>query len=108
MKKKRKSEGLFIEIRKAVSMVPEGKVVTYGQAASMVDLADARKVGWAIYGNTDPKIPCHRVVFFDTGLAVNYSLGGYREQKKRLKQEGIEFFEERKIDLLRYQWKPKK
>lgn len=107
MEKKRKSDGLFIKIREAVSKVPKGRVATYGQIASMVGISDARKVGWAIYGNKDPKVPCHRVVFADGSLAVNYSLGGYKEQRRRLKAEGLDFVEERKVDLAKYLWKGK-
>lgn len=107
MKKKRKSDGLFVKIREVVSRIPKGQVATYGQIASLVGITDARKVGWAIYGNTDPKVPCHRVVFSDGSLAVNYSLGGYKEQKRRLEVEGIDFVEERKVDLARYLWKRK-
>ncbi len=99
MEKKRKSDGLFIKIREAVSKVPKGRVATYGQIASMVGISDARKVGWAIYGNKDPKVPCHRVVFSDGRLAPNFSLGGWREQKRRLNKEGVRFIGEAKVDL---------
>ena len=107
MEKKRKIDGLFVKIRDAVSKVPKGRVATYGQIALMVGISDARKVGWAVYGNTDSNVPCHRVVFVDGSLAINYSLGGYKEQKTRLKADGVEFAEERKVDLARYLWKTK-
>jgi len=104
MKQEEKNEGIFLKIRKAVSKIPRGKVATYGQIALMVGITDARKVGWAIYGNNDPKIPCHRVVFADGSLAINYSLGGYKEQKSRLMAEEIKFEEEMKVDLSKYLW----
>lgn len=107
MEKKRKSDGLFIKIREAVSRIPKGRVTTYGQIAGMAGITDARKVGWAVYGNQDPKVPCHRVVFADGSLGVNYSLGGYKEQKRRLEAESTDFIEERKVDLAKYLWKVK-
>lgn len=99
MIKENKKENLFAKIRRVVSKIPRGKVLTYGQVAQMVGIKDARKVGWAVYGNQDEKVPCHRVVFADGYLATNYSLGGWQEQKKRLEMEGVKFIGEAKVDL---------
>ena len=102
MEKKKQNNSLFVKIREAVCQIPRGKVATYGQIALIVGTSDARKVGWAIYGNKDPKIPRHRVVFADGSLALNYSLGGYKEQKSRLQAEGVKFEEEMKVSLSKY------
>lgn len=103
----RKNESLFLKIRKAVAKIPRGKVATYGQIASLVGIADARKVGWALRGNRDLKVPCHRVVFADGSLAANYSLGGYKEQKRRLQEEGIQFSQETTVGISKYLWHSK-
>lgn len=98
------NSGLFVDIRKVVSKIPLGKVATYGQIARLVGIADARKVGWALWGNQDLKIPCHRVIKKDGFLAKDYSLGGWEEQKRRLQKEGITFKAENQVDLEKHQW----
>lgn len=100
-----KRKGTFIKIRNIVSKIPKGKVATYGDVAEAVGLRDARIVGWALRGNQDPKIPCHRVVKKDGFLAKSYSLGGWKEQKKRLRLEGISFIKKNQIDLKKHFWK---
>lgn len=94
----------FEQIRQVVAQIPEGKVATYGQIARLVNSRDARKVGWALRGNQNPDVPCHRVIRSDGTIAENYSLGNWQEQKRRLLEEGVEFVEERKVDLSKYQW----
>lgn len=99
-----KSAGLFSQIRNVVKKIPQGKVATYGQVARLVGISDSRKVGWALWGNQDPKIPCHRVIKKDGFLAKDYSLGGWEEQKRRLQKEGITFKAENQVDLEKHQW----
>jgi len=95
-------ESLFTKIRDAVALIPKGKVSTYGEVAKYVGSKDARKVGWAVYGNQNRAVPCHRVVAKDGSLAEKFSLGGWQEQKQRLENDGIEFSEEKKVDLDKY------
>lgn len=79
-----KESNFFQQVYGVVKKIPVGKVMTYGQIARILDSPDARKVGWALHGNTDPKIPCHRVVNKEGGLAENYAFDGWREQKRKL------------------------
>lgn len=46
-------------------------------------------------GNQDPLVPCHRVIRKGGYLAEKFSLGGWKEQKRRLLEDGIEFFEKK-------------
>lgn len=96
------ADSLFIKIRKLVSLIPKGKVTTYGEVARAAGISDARKVGWAVYGNQDRNIPCHRVVSKEGNLAERFSLGGWQEQRLRLEEDGIEFDEEKRVDLNKY------
>jgi len=100
-----KRKGVFITIRGIVSKIPKGKVTTYGDIAKSLRLESARTVGWAVMGNQDSNIPCHRVVKKDGYLAKNYSLGGWDEQKKRLKCEGVNFIKKYQVDLKKHYWK---
>ena len=100
-----KNKSLFTAIREVGSHIPEGIVATYGQIAKKVGSNDARKVGWAIYNNQNPKVPCHRVVKKDGSVAENFSLGGWQEQKSRLLSEGVTFSTEKQVDLERHLWR---
>jgi len=90
---------VFPKIYRLVAQIPSGKVATYGQIARCLGIADARIVGWALHANQDPSVPCHRVVNRQGKLAVNYAFGGWREQKKRLLQEGVSFKKPAQVDL---------
>lgn len=95
---------LFDDIRTAVKKIPKGKVSTYGDIAAMVDSTDARKVGWALHGNQDKSIPCHRVIKKDGTLAKNFSLGGWDWQQKLLEDEGVIFISGHKVDMEKHHW----
>jgi len=88
----------FNEVYKVVKLIPKGKVTTYGEIAGALGTRDARKVGWALHANPDPKTPCHRVVNKDGKLAANFAFDGEAEQRRRLESEGI-VFEVNKVDL---------
>jgi methylated-DNA-protein-cysteine methyltransferase-like protein len=104
MMKNKHTDNFFKKVHKLVAEIPEGKVATYGQIAQMLGTKDARKVGWALHGNTDPKIPCHRVVNKEGGVAENYAFGGYKEQKMMLMEEGVSFVDETHVDLEKCLW----
>lgn len=95
----------FERIRAIVRKIPRGKVSTYGDVARMAGLRDARQVGWAVWGNQDTSVPCHRVVKKDGTLAKDFSLGGWKEQKARLWPEGVTFVSEMVVDLGKHLWK---
>lgn len=97
-------QNTFTKIRSLVSQIPEGKVSTYGTIALLAGIKDARQVGWAIYGNQDPNVPCHRVVNKQGFLAKDFSLGGWEEQKRRLLPEGITFVQDNQVDMNKHFW----
>ena len=108
----------FDQVYEVVRKIPEGKVATYGQIAGILGTGDARKVGWALHANCDPKTPCHRVVNKDGRLAPNFAgpqlpgaiatgrraFDGAVEQRRRLKEEGVGFKGEMHVDLKKHQW----
>jgi methylated-DNA-[protein]-cysteine S-methyltransferase len=74
------------------SLIPMGKVTTYGAIAKAIGLPGAaRAVGQALGANPNPIIvPCHRVVRSDGGLG-GYSGGeGPRTKAKLLVREGVQ------------------
>jgi methylated-DNA-protein-cysteine methyltransferase-like protein len=97
-----KKSNFFEQVYNIVKKIPAGKVMTYGQIAEILGTKDARKVGWALHGNRDPKIFCHRVVNKDGKVAENYAFDGWEEQKRRLLTEGITFIDEKHVDLTKH------
>lgn len=85
-----KNKGIFVKIREEVKKIPKGKTKSYGDIAKLVG-TNARVVGWALRGNEDISIPCHRVIKANAELADKFSLGNWPEQKRRLEAEGIRF-----------------
>ncbi len=83
------SQNVFEKIREFVKMIPKGMVSTYGDVARASGVNDARIVVWAIYGNRDLKVPCHRIVNKNGGLAKKFSLGGIDEHTSRLNADGV-------------------
>ena len=96
------NDSFFEKVYKIVRLIPPGKVTTYGDIAKTLGTKDARKVGWALHANPYPDVPCHRVVNKDGKLAENYAFDGWKEQKRRLIEEGILFKEEKTVNLKKY------
>ena len=71
-----------------IALVPQGKVVTYGDLAALAGQAHAARVvgGIAHFGN--PELPWHRLVNRFGGLASGFH-GGREAQAQLLLQEGI-------------------
>lgn len=75
------------KVYQVVKNIPRGNVLTYKEVARAAGSLKAfRAVGSALNKNTNPAIPCHRVIKSDG------SLGGYNRGAKRkkalLKKEG--------------------
>ena len=98
---------MTIKVYEYLKIVPEGKVVTYGQIACYLGNKHlARVVGNILHKNPDPKsIPCHRVVNSKGELSKAYAFGGLEAQRKKLEKEGIIIKQNGTIDLLKYQFK---
>ena len=97
--------GFFRKVYEVVRKIPYGKVATYGQIADYLKTKDARKVGWALHANSDPNVPCHRVVDREGRLAPNFAFDGEAEQKRRLTAEGVGFTQEGLVDLKKHNLK---
>lgn len=90
-----------------IRQIPQGKVATYKQVASLVGSPRAaRAVGLCMKTNPDaPRTPCHRVVASD-GSLNGYSAGnGLSTKRQLLLQEGV-VFNRLKVDLSTSLWQP--
>jgi methylated-DNA-protein-cysteine methyltransferase-like protein len=95
------------EVIRLIKAVPPGKVVTYGQIASMAGLySSVRRVVWILHSSTEKEgLPWHRVVNRKGGISLKPG-AGYERQKALLQKEGIVFDVRDRIDLERFRWEP--
>ena len=93
------------KIESLVRKVPRGRVITYGQVATLLGMPRAaRAVGWtAHFGATD--VPWQRVVNRHGRVAPGWP-GGMAAHAAALDAEGLSVNENWEVDLARYQWLP--
>ena len=92
-------------IWQVVSMIPPGRVATYGQIAHLAELPrGARLVGWTLSKlPEDTRLPWHRVINASGRISLPRHSPAYRSQKERLQEESVTFLNGR-ISLSKYQW----
>jgi methylated-DNA-protein-cysteine methyltransferase-like protein len=89
------SKNSFVQkVNQFVRKIPEGKVATYGQIAALAGKPLAARAVGNILHRHNVDVPCHRVVNFHGRLAPNFGLGGWKEQKRKLRVEGVPFKDE--------------
>ena len=78
-------------IWQVVSMIPPGKVASYGQVAALAELpAHARFVGTLMARlPPDTRLPWHRVVNASLRISARGDPDGEAEQRRRLAAEGV-------------------
>ena len=88
--------------------IPAGKVATYKQIAALAGKPQAsRGVSWILHScSTAYKLPWHRVLNSQGKISFERTSHNYRQQKKRLQQEGV-LFEGEQLNMAQYQWKKK-
>lgn len=93
------------KVYELIAMVPEGKVVTYGDLAALSGHAYASRVvgGIAHYGESN--LPWHRLVNRFGGLASGFP-GGREFQKQLLESEGVSCTNYIVDDFKERRWQP--
>jgi methylated-DNA-protein-cysteine methyltransferase-like protein len=91
----------------ALSQVPEGKVVSYGQLAEMAGLGRAaRWVGRTLSQLPEgSSLPWHRVIAAGGRISLAVGTASGDEQRARLRAEGVLMMNNR-IDIRRHGWRP--
>lgn len=89
-----------------VAQIPAGKVMTYGQIATLCGSPRAARIVGGIAHFGDPNLPWHRVVNKQGGLASGYP-GGKRAQAEHLKAEGVRV-KDFKVDINKLLWRTDK
>ena len=97
----------YERIYAVVKRIPAGRVATYGQIAALAGLpGHARQVGYAL--NKTPAgraLPWHRVLNARGECSLPGSGGD--EQRRLLRREGVALSREGRVDLKRFQWRPR-
>jgi len=91
-----------------VRVIPRGKVMTYGQIATLLGYPRAaQQVGWVLHWADHNAVPYRRVVNRFGQLADGYPQGGRIGHKLELFElDGIEANDQMIIDLRKYLWHP--
>ena len=90
-----------------VRRVPRGKVVSYGQVATLLGSPRAaRAVGYAMFNVQDDDVPWQRVVNSRGEISIGGALHRPELQRALLEAEGVAFAAGGVIDLARHGWTP--
>lgn len=103
---KRVDGGFKNRVYDLVGLIPEGRVMTYGQIAALCGAAWA---AWEVgqIAHTGPaKLPWQRVVSKNGGLARGYP-GGMDGHRAALLADNVKVDEDYKVDIKSLLWNPK-
>lgn len=93
------------KVYRVVAQIPKGRVMTYGQIATLCGQPYSARIvgGIAHFGN--PDLPWQRVVMKDGSLAPGYP-GGTAGHAEVLRAEGVAVDEDFKVDVGTLLWQP--
>jgi len=94
-------------VKDAIKRIPEGKVATYGQIASVAgNYRAARQVARVLHSSSQKdNLPWHRVINRKGEISLEPG-NGFEEQKQRLQNEGVLFDKKNRVNLERFLWNP--
>ncbi len=96
---------LFHNIFAIVHQIPEGKVATYGQIATIAGIQNPRLVGFALSSlKEDTDVPWFRVINRLGKISFQEESDSYKIQHSLLSREGITFDVKNRINLKQYGW----
>lgn len=101
-------EGEFRQkVLRIIARIPKGKVLTYGQVATLAGTPRAARIVGGIlhHEGFDKNLPWQRVLNA-RGKLSTYRVGLGEEQRRLLEKEGHVFDREGALDLKKGQWVP--
>ncbi|WP_374440163.1 MGMT family protein [Pseudomonas panipatensis] len=89
----------------ALSQVPQGFVVSYGELAALAGLGRAARLVGRILGQLpeDSRLPWHRVIAAGGRISLPLGSPSGDEQRARLRAEGVRIHNDR-VDIRRHGW----
>jgi len=104
------SDSGYRRIYRVVRRIPRGRVATYGQIAWLAGIPrQARQVGYALSSlPRGSEVPWQRVINAKGEVSERSSPGHEGLQRAALESEGVVFDARGRVDLARYQWRPRR
>jgi len=101
-------QNFFDRVYQVASLIPEGRVTTYGAIAKYLGAArSARMVGWAMNSShTKENVPAHRVVNKAGLLTGKHHFDGTNLMQQLLEGEGIVVIDNQIQNLEKHFWDP--
>ncbi len=98
----------FEEVFRVASLVPRGRVTTYGHIGEYLGLkSSARMVGWAMNASHGrPDVPAHRVVNRQGLLTGKAHFGHPTAMQELLEAEGIQVIDDQVQEFEKLLWIP--
>ncbi len=95
------------KVMQHILKIPKGKVATYKQIAELSGKPQgSRGVAWILHScSTTYKLPWHRVLNASGKISFDKRSSNFKEQRKRLENEGVVFNSIGQLSLAKYQWK---
>lgn len=95
-------------IYSVVSMIPRGRVASYGQVATLAGVpGQARQVGYALAAlDAANELPWHRVINARGEISRRGASGSEQHQRALLEAEGIRFGADGRVSLAQFGWRP--
>ena len=99
----------YRRIYRVVRRIPRGSVATYGQIAGLAGIPrQARQVGYALHAlRRGSDVPWQRVINAKGEVSERSTPGCEGLQRAALESEGVIFDMRGRVDLGRYQWRPR-
>ncbi|HEX9895769.1 MAG TPA: MGMT family protein [Gemmatimonadales bacterium] len=95
-------------ILETVRRIPKGRVATYGQVAKLAGFhRQPRLAGYALR-HAGEDVPWHRVINARGEISPRAASDSVTHQRALLKAEGVRLESAGRIDLKRYQWRPRR
>lgn len=90
------------------SLIPKGRVSTYGAIADYLALGSARMVGWALnqVHDSHPEVPAHRVINRKGELSGRMHFGTPTRMQELLEAEGIVVKDDKVVNFDDLYWHP--
>jgi len=95
---------LYQRIYAVVRQIPAGRVATYGQVARIAGGCTARVVWYAMAAVNQQDVPWQRVINFKGKISPHGFGFGSAMQAQLLRDEGVEFDADGRIDFDRFGW----